>query len=253
MRKILLKLKNVKGGYKANQRVLRGIDLSIGENESVAVVGQNGSGKSTLAKAIFNMLPNRSGEIWFDDELLNEIPTEKIGNYGISFFMQGGLVFPHLTVHENLEFAGDGLPKSVFEKRQDELSHYFYLLEERNRWQKMAASHLSGGEKQQLAMAMVLVKKPSLLVLDEPSAGLSPGNVTRLYELLTSIRRREKTSILLIEQNVQFAFEFCDRTALLRMGIIENPDMSLGEIEDNYFGKLARVVKEKGIQNENHF
>ena len=239
MRRILLKLKNVKGGYKANKSVLKGIDLSIVENETVAVVGQNGSGKSTLAKAIFNMLPYLSGQILFDNKLLNEIPTEEIGKYGMAFFMQGGLVFPHLTVDENLELAGDGLSRSDFEKRQNELRRYFYLLkEENNRGQKMGASYLSGGEKQQLAMAMVLMKKPRLLILDEPSAGLSPGNVIKLYEMLSNIREKENMSILLIEQNVQFAFEFSDRTTLLRIGTIENPKMSLDEIEENYFGKL---------------
>ncbi len=126
--KMLLELKNIKGGYTANNNVLRGINLSIGENEAVAIIGQNGSGKSTLAKAIFNMLPYLSGQIYLDNDLLNHIPTEKLGKHGIVFLMQGGPVFPHLTVDENLEIAGDGLSRSQFNRRKNEIGYYFYLL-----------------------------------------------------------------------------------------------------------------------------
>lgn len=236
--KMLLELKNIKGGYTANNNVLMGIDLSVGENEAVAIIGQNGSGKSTLAKAIFNMLPYLTGQIYLDNNLLNHIPTEKLGKHGIVFLMQGGPVFPHLTVEENLQIAGDGLSKSEFEKRKSELDHYFYLLRENdNGARKMEASYLSGGEKQQLALAMVLMKKPRLLILDEPSAGLSPENVKKLYETLSKIRDKENASILLIEQNVQFAFEFSNRVALLSQGVIEKSNVSMDEIEENYFGK----------------
>lgn len=235
---MLLELKNIKGGYTANNNVLMGIDLSVGENEAVAIIGQNGSGKSTLAKAIFNMLPYLTGQIYLDNNLLNHIPTEKLGKHGIVFLMQGGPVFPHLTVEENLQIAGDGLSKSEFEKRKSELDHYFYLLRENdNGARKMEASYLSGGEKQQLALAMVLMKKPRLLILDEPSAGLSPENVKKLYETLSKIRDKENASILLIEQNVQFAFEFSNRVALLSQGVIEKSNVSMDEIEENYFGK----------------
>ena len=236
--KMLLELKNVKGGYTTNNSVLRGIDLSVGENEVVAIIGQNGSGKSTLAKAIFNMIPYLSGQIYFDNNLLNNIPTEKLGKHKIAFLMQGGPVFPHLTIEENLGIAGDGLSRREFDKRKIEIEHYFYLLrEEGNGRRKMEASYLSGGEKQQLALAMVLMKRPRLLILDEPSAGLSPGNVRKLYETLSIIREKEDASILLIEQNVQFAFEFSDRVELLRQGIIEKSNVTLGEIEENYFGE----------------
>ncbi|MEA3457199.1 MAG: ATP-binding cassette domain-containing protein [Candidatus Thermoplasmatota archaeon] len=235
---MLLELKNIKGGYTANNNVLRGINLSIGENEAIAIFGQNGSGKSTLAKAIFNMLPYLSGQIYLNNDLLNHIPTEKLGKHGIVFLMQGGPVFPHLTVDENLEIAGDGLSKSEFDRRKNEIGYYFYLLrKDDNGRRKMEASYLSGGEKQQLALAMVLMKKPRLLILDEPSAGLSPENVKKLYETLSKIRNKENASILLIEQNVQFAFEFSDRVALLSQGIIEKSNVSMDEIEENYFGK----------------
>lgn len=235
---MLLELKNIKGGYTANNNVLRGINLSIGENEAVAIIGQNGSGKSTLAKAIFNMLPYLSGQIYLDNDLLNHIPTEKLGKHGIVFLMQGGPVFPHLTVDENLEIAGDGLSRSQFNRRKNEIGYYFYLLrKDDNGRRKMGASYLSGGEKQQLALAMVLMKKPRLLILDEPSAGLSPENVKKLHETLSKIRNKENAGILLIEQNVQFAFEFSGRVALLSQGVIEKSNVSMDEIEENYFGK----------------
>lgn len=235
---MLLEIKDVKGGYASNINILNGVNLSVGENEVVAIIGQNGSGKSTLAKAIMNMLPYSSGQIYFNNMLLNGMDTEKAIKNGIGFFMQGGIVFPHLTLKENLEIAGDGFSKNELKKRKNEVKSYFHLFRggKSDRY-KMDASYLSGGEKQQLAFAMVLMKRPRLLILDEPSAGLSPINVRKLYETLSIIRDKEDASILLIEQNVQFAFEFSDRVTLLRQGIIEKSNVSLAEIEENYFEK----------------
>ena len=104
----MLRLENVTGGYYKNNPILKGIDLTITENEVVAIVGQNGAGKSTLAKAIVNLLPYMSGKVYFNGEPLNGKTIQKIINKGLNFFLQGGRVFPHLTVVENLTFAGDG-------------------------------------------------------------------------------------------------------------------------------------------------
>ena len=97
----MLKLENITGGYTKNNPILKGINLTVAENEVVAIVGQNGAGKSTLAKAIMNMLPFVSGNIYFNSELLNTKTTHEIVNKGLNFFMQGGRIFPHLTVEEN--------------------------------------------------------------------------------------------------------------------------------------------------------
>ncbi len=102
----MLKLENITGGYTKNNPILKGINLTVNQNEVVAIVGQNGAGKSTLAKAVMNMLPFKSGNIYFNGELLNGKSTQEIVTKGVNFFMQGGRIFPHLTVDENLNFAG---------------------------------------------------------------------------------------------------------------------------------------------------
>ncbi len=118
----MLRLENISGGYRENQPVLKGINLTIKENEVVAIVGQNGAGKSTLAKAIVNMLPFLSGDIYFKQENIRKKNTQEIMNSGLSFFMQGGRIFHHLTVEENLDFAGISLKKkriSEIQKRSE--------------------------------------------------------------------------------------------------------------------------------------
>jgi len=145
-------------------------------------------------------------------------------------------IFPHLTVEENLAFAGMELPKKEFRVRKEEVTSYFDLFKNTSNGRlKMEASYLSGGEQHQLALAMVLMKKPKLLILDEPSAGLSPGNVKRLYEILGKMKDEERISILLIEQNVKFADRFSNRISLLQEGKLQANDVSLEEIEKKYF------------------
>ncbi len=183
----MLKLENITGGYTKNNPILKGINLTIEENEVVAIVGQNGAGKSTLAKAIMNMLPFTSGNIYFNDELLNGKSTQEIVNKGLNFFMQGGRILPHLTVEENLNFAGMLFSKKELQKRKEQIKQYFDLF--KNGRYNLEASYLSGGEQHQLALAMVMMRKPKFLILDEPSAGLSPGNVKRLYEILKKLKK----------------------------------------------------------------
>ena len=147
--------------------------------------------------------------------------------------MQGGRVFPHLTVEENLNFAGMEFSKKELQKRKDEIKQYFDLF--KNGRFNLEASYLSGGEQHQLALAMLIMRKPNFLILDEPSAGLSPGNVKRLYEILKTLKKNWEISILLIEQNVKMAFEFGDEVLLLRNGLIKQEQMSLKNVEKQYF------------------
>lgn len=234
----MLRLENISGGYRENQPVLKGINLTVKENEVVAIVGQNGAGKSTLAKAVMNMLPFLSGDIYFKEENIRKKNTQEIVNSGLSFFMQGGRIFHHLTVEENLDFAGISLQKKEFQKLKEEVKSYFNLFQNsQNGRFSLKASYLSGGEQHQLALAMIMLKMPDFLILDEPSAGLSPANVKKLYDSLSKIKESRNISILLIEQNVQFAFEFSDRLTLLRQGEIEKKNMDLKDIEKNYFEK----------------
>ncbi len=240
----MLKIKNLTGGYKKENPILKGIDLTVEENEVVAIVGQNGAGKSTLAKAIMNMIPYTSGEIYFNGELINSLPTNQIVNKGLNFFMQGGRIFPHLTIEENLNYAGMGLSKKELKKRKEELKNDFDLFKTTNNKRfNLKASYLSGGEQHQLALAMVMMQKPEFLILDEPSAGLSPQNLKKLYKIIDFIRKEKKISIMLIEQNVDIAVKYSDRICLLKNGVIEREENSeniknLEELNQFFFGDV---------------
>jgi len=234
----MLKIEELYGGYTREASILKAVNLQVDENETVAIVGQNGAGKSTLAKAIINMIPFISGNVYFKGENTRKKSTKDIINSGLNYFMQGGRIFPHLTVEENLNFAGISLSKKEILSRKEEVKSYFDLFKNaQNGRSSLDASYLSGGEQHQLALAMVMMRNPELLILDEPSAGLSPGNVKKLYESLRKIKKERKISILLIEQNVQFAYKFSDRVTLLKQGKIEKSHMDLKEIEKEYFEK----------------
>lgn len=232
----MLRLENVSGGYREKQPVLNGIDLEVREKETVAIIGQNGAGKSTLIKAIMNMLPIVNGNIYFKGEDLRKKTTQGIVNQGIGYFIQGGRIFPHLSVEENLNFAGKHLRKTERSKRKEELKSNFELFKNYQNDRSLSkASYLSGGEQHQLALAMVLMRDPDLLILDEPSAGLSPVNTKILYDTLNKIRSKNSISILLIEQNIHFANEFSDIMLLLQQGTIVQRNISLNEIENLFF------------------
>lgn len=224
----MLKIENIKGGYRPDQNILHGIDLEIKQGETLGVIGQNGAGKSTLAKAIVNTLPHKTGRVILNENDITKKPVQQIINSGLSYFLQGGQTFPHLTVKENIQFAAGNMNKKSFENRFEELKQYFEFLNNVNL--KTEASYLSGGEKHQLALLMVLFRKPKFLILDEPSAGLSPTNVQIMYNTLNNLRQNDDITIMLIEQNVEKALQFADKVALLKTGKIEKT-LKTNEVE----------------------
>ncbi len=234
----MLEIKNLISGYSKNNDILKGIDLILNENEAVAIVGQNGSGKSTLAKSIMGMVPYINGEIFFNGNSLIGKSIPQIASLGIGFFMQGGRIFPNLTVDENLDFVCNGLKKKDAAERREEIKQYFDLLKDNSR-SRLKASYLSGGEKHQLALAMVLMNKPKLLILDEPSAGLSPSNTKNLFEIIDSIKSNFTKAILLIEQNITIGIEISNRILLLQNGNktseINSKDFNLLNKIDEFF------------------
>ena len=235
----MLTLKNIEGGYLSGRKILTGIDLKLPEGETLAIIGQNGSGKSTLAKAVINILPFRNGEIWLEGLNISGFTTQEIVKSGIGIFLQGGKVFPHLTIKENLLLAGRTIRKHELNLRLDELAGYFVSLKDKTYW-NMQASYLSGGERNSLALAMVLLDKPKLLILDEPSAGLSVANTKAMYQTLTALKHHEKMSIMLIEQNVNEAVGFSETVALLQNGKIlkiikRETETTMDYIKNSYF------------------
>ena len=237
----MLQLSDITAGYTKENMILKGINLTVGDNDVVAIVGQNGSGKSTLAKSVMNLVPYIEGKIIFNGDDISKKETPSISKSGVSFFMQGGRIFPNLTVEENLIFASDDLNKREYAERLDAIKTYFELFN--NGRMNLQASYLSGGEQHQLALAMVLMQKPKFLILDEPSAGLSPTNVKSLYKALYKIKENEVKSILIIEQNVNAAIEFSNRVVLLQEGTIAKEELSKNlnspeKIDEFFFGKI---------------
>ena len=219
--KEILKISGLTGGYVSGIKILRGIDLSVREGESVGIIGLNGSGKSTLGRAIMNMLPWREGQILFEGKSVLDRSTSDLACSGIAIMQQGGQAFRELTVYENLKIAfGHTKDKAFMEELKGKM-----------------ADKLSGGQRHQLALAIALAQRPRLLILDEPSAGLSPKSVEKMYEILSEVRKQTNVSIILIEQNINKAIQFCDRSLLLQQGTIAHEFLSkeINEVESVMF------------------
>lgn len=208
----MLELIDIVAGYNEKQPILNGLSLQLREGEKLAILGQNGAGKSTVGKLIMGLLPYAKGEVrWKGENLLLQTPHTRIQK-GIGYCMQGGRVFPHLTLNENLQVASLSLPTEQRKKVIASLVSHFDLLQNTKR-HNLQAANLSGGERHQLALAMVLVGTPNLklLIADESSAGLSPANGERMFEILSALHKSLGFSLLMIEQNVEKAKNFCDR------------------------------------------
>ena len=216
----MLELQNITGGYNKTRDILDGVSLRIGKGESVGIIGLNGSGKSTLGKAAMNMLPRRTGRVLLDGTDVSALPTARLAHEGVGFLMQGAPVFDQLTVAENLRLtAGNDTTLKAATQRLTPLFPRFFgeLLHRRT-------DKLSGGERHQLALCLALTKPTRLLILDEPSAGLDPAAADALYTILTNVRDTTHVTLLLIEQNVKLARNFCQRILVMRQGRLEEEE-----------------------------
>jgi len=193
----LLEVSGLVGGYGAADEILKGIDLILPERRMAAIVGPNGAGKSTLLKAIAGLVTAKRGEVRLAGNRITGLPPRAIAAAGIAFVPQEANIFPSLTVRENLEMGGYLEPRSRIAPRIEALQARFPILAEKRR---RAARTLSGGQRQILAMAMALMVEPRLLLLDEPSAGLSPKAAETLFDSIAAIHA-EGTAILMVEQN----------------------------------------------------
>ena len=214
----LLEIKDLWGGYKEGVDILRGISMEVQKGEAIGIIGLNGSGKSTLGKAIMNMIPIRSGTIFFDGEDITSLKTFELAKRGITIMQQGGKVFPNLSVWDNLQLATLS-NKSERRISNSQLRDFLPLLQHsKNELQHHMADNLSGGQKHQLSLAMTLVTNPRLVIFDEPSAGLSPKSVDEMYRRISSISEQLGISIILIEQNIAKAVTFCNYLMMLKYG-----------------------------------
>ena len=232
----MLKIKNLNVSY-GSIKAIRNIDININSGETVCLIGSNGAGKSSLLNAISTLI-SYEGTIVFKDKEIKQYTTTQLVESGLVMVPEGRRIFSKLTVVENLEMGGFVLKDK--RKRMTMIEKYlsmFPILSERK---NQLAGNLSGGEQQMLAMARALMSSPSLLLLDEPTMGLSPVMVLKLFEIIKKIRE-EGTTILLVEQNAKIAIKLCDRGYVMNNGEItmsgSSPELENNEqIKEAYLG-----------------
>ncbi len=241
---LILEARNIVAGYVEGVDILQGANLSVYEGELVTVIGSNGAGKSTFAKAIFGLVPVRSGEILFGDRNLIGLKPEQIVRLGISYVPQIANVFPSLSISDNLDmgaYTRDGNIKDL----KDKIYETFPVLAKRR---NQRAGTLSGGERQMLAMGRAMMLEPKLLILDEPSAALSPILVQDIFNLIQKINQTG-TSIILVEQNARKALAIADRGYVMHLGkdeftgkgtdLLNDPEVAELYLGVGNFGKPA--------------
>ncbi len=209
----LLRSSGLEAGYGSIQ-VLWGVDLDVAENETVVLLGPNGAGKTTLLKCLMGLLPARGGAIRFRGQDIAGLPARARVRLGLSYMSELG-IFPDLTVEENLDLGALFVDRRIARHRRAELYALFPILTERRR---QAAGGLSGGQRKMLGVAKALAAEPRLLVMDEPSAGLSPLMVSTVMAALAACRS-DGLSLLIAEQNVKF-LELGDRVLTMEGGRI---------------------------------
>lgn len=209
----LIHVDNVVGGYIPEVDILNGCSLELTKGELVAIIGPNGAGKSTLLKALFGLVNIRSGRVMFEGEEITGMKAHSLVDRGIGYVPQNNNVFPSLTVRENLEM-GVYLRPDSFGERFDVIAEMFPRLAERV---DQRAGALSGGERQMLAMGRALMMDPSVILLDEPSAGLSPALQDQVF-IRTKQINQAGVSVIMVEQNASRCLQICDRGYVLDQG-----------------------------------
>jgi len=226
----MLKITGLDAGY-GKIKILHKVGIEINDGEIVSIIGPNGAGKSTLLKSIFGLVGHRKGKIIFKGKDLSKTSTSNIVRKGICYVPQGRSVFPSLTVKENLEMGAITRLSGV-KKRLNEIFDKFPLLKQRK---NQKAGLLSGGEQQMLALGRALMLNPRLLLLDEPSLGLSPMIKQQIFEKILEINK-EGISVLIVEQNARMSLNMSDRAYVLETG------------RNKLEGKGKDLLKDKRVQ-----
>jgi len=210
---IILQAENITAGYTREVNILYDVGIRLTSGQIVSVIGPNGAGKSTLLKTIFGILKPTNGKISLKDEDITGLKPDKVANKGISYVPQVDNVFPSLTIQENLEM-GAFIRNDDYSQRLNEIYELFPILGDRR---KQKAGQLSGGQRQMVAMGRALMVDPQVLLLDEPSAGLSPKLVDMIFEKIRDINKTG-VSMIIVEQNAREALKMADHGYVLAMG-----------------------------------
>jgi branched-chain amino acid transport system ATP-binding protein len=256
----MLQINNIEVKYHHSILVLKGVSLSIGRESIVALLGANGAGKTTTLKAISGMLKTEVGEVTdgaieLDGTRIDRLDPEEIVRLGIVQVMEGRRIFEHLTVEENLR-AGttEKTAKSDVRKDLEKVYSYFPRLRDlRHR----TSGYLSGGEQQMMVIGAGLMSHPRLMLLDEPSLGLSPILVVEIFGIIRRIRTDEKTSILLVEQNALIALDVADYGYVMENGkvVLDGPTEKLKDNEDikEFYLGLSEIGERKSYREVKHY
>jgi len=210
---VIISADDLIAGYVPGVNILNGCSMEVRQGELIGIIGPNGAGKSTFLKALFGLVPVRSGIITYDGEDITNKKANELVSRGIGFVPQTQNVFPSLTIEENLEM-GAFQNASGFREHRDKIFELFPVLKDRR---SQRAGSLSGGERQMVAMARALMMDPKVLLLDEPSAGLSPARQDETFVRTRDINRTGVT-VIMVEQNARRCLQICDRGYVLDQG-----------------------------------
>jgi branched-chain amino acid transport system ATP-binding protein len=224
----MLEIKQLETGY-GKKQVLFGLSLQVQQGEIVAIIGSNGCGKSTILKTVVGVTNPWHGEIWFNGVLTNKNTPSQNVRRKLASSLQGNRIFDQLTVLENLRIGGYYLSQKQLQIRINETIELFPILQPKLHER---ASKLSGGQQQLLSLARTLISNPCLILLDEPSLGLSPHLLSDVFEAISRINKETGTTILIVEQRVREVLRICDRVYGIKLGrnvFDEKPENLLGD------------------------
>ena len=255
-----LSIENIEVVYQHTVQVLRGLSLEVPRGAIVALLGSNGAGKTTTLKAISGLLPLEVGKIYggairYLGERINDVAPHLLARRGIAHVREGRHVFEDLTVDENLVAAANALVGRGERPDPDMIYTYFPLLKERR---GQLAGYLSGGEQQMLAIGRALLGKPTLMLLDEPSLGLAPLVVDRIFEIIARINREQNVSMLLVEQNAMAAFGIAQYGYIMESGkvVINGPTGKLmkdPDVQRFYLGYAEKSESVASFREVKHY
>jgi branched-chain amino acid transport system ATP-binding protein len=237
----MLRIRGLISGY-GKSEVLRGVSLDVKKGQIVTIIGPNGAGKTTLFRTIFGLLPVRKGELLFEEEDLSRLRPLARLRKGIALVPQGRMVFPYLTVLENMEMGAYTVADATqIRERMEECYRLFPVLRERR---SQRAGTLSGGEQQMLVIARALMSKPRFLMLDEPSLGIAPRLVKEIFKTIHTINQNADTTIALVEQNASIALKVAHFGYVIEGGQVKmsGPTQELvndERVKHTYLGKKA--------------
>ena len=228
----ILAVDNIVAGY-GETEILHGVSMHVEPGEAVTIFGPNGCGKSTLMKTIFGLLAPKQGSVVFEDSNITGMPTDRLIRLGMSYVPQTGNIFPSLTIEENLEMGAFVDDTDV----RSQVSEMYRIFPDLERSRRQRAGSLSGGQRQMLAFARALMLRPRLLLLDEPSAGLSPLMAQLIFDRLRDIRSIG-IAIVIIEHNIRTALEISDRGYVLADGQNQLEGSASGLLDNPEIGRL---------------